>query len=120
MTVGTLPTQVSAGVYWFTLNATYSTTWKVLTKQYPAFYITVIDCLITVTAAITAPASKFFNSDVTNPVSGSGSPDITCIKEANNCSLKIGTFTSIVTQCGAIRYEIIYTPLIADLFTLTD
>jgi hypothetical protein len=32
MTVGTLPTQVSAGVYWFTLNATYSTTWKVLTK----------------------------------------------------------------------------------------
>ena len=32
MTVVSLPTQVSAGVYWFTVNATYSTPWKVFTK----------------------------------------------------------------------------------------
>ena len=54
-----------------------------------------------------------------NHVSGTDSPNVTCIKEANNCSLKIGTFTSTVTECGAIRYEIVQTPLITDLLTLT-
>jgi hypothetical protein len=89
------------------VNATYTTIWKTFTKNYPTFSITVIDCHITETAAITAPVSKFYNSDVTNSVSGSGSPDVVCIKEANNCSLKIGTYTSIITACGAIRYEIV-------------
>jgi hypothetical protein len=81
--------------------------------------VTVIDCQITSNAAITAPASTFYNSDATNPVSGSGLPNVTCIKEANNCSLKIGIYTSTVTQCGAIRYEIVSAPLITGLFILT-
>ena len=118
MTVALQPTQVNSGVYSFTVNATYTTSWKVFTLQYPAFSVTVIDCLNTATAAITAPNSAFFNSDGTNPVSGTGSPNITCIKEANNCSLKIGTFTSTVTECGGIRYEIVQNPLITGLLTL--
>ena len=107
MTVALLTPQVNAGVYTFNLNATYSTSWKVFTLQYPAFSVTVIDCQIPATAAITAQATNFYNSDATNPVSGTGSPDITCIKEANNCSLKIGSYSSTVTECGAIRYEIV-------------
>ncbi len=107
MAVGLLPTQVNVGVYWFTVSATYTTVWKIFTKNYPAFQISVIDCHITATAAIMAPVSTFYNSDVTNPVSASGLPDVVCIKEANNCSLKIGTYTSTVTACGAIRYEIV-------------
>ena len=119
MTVTLQPTQVNSGVYSFTVNATYTTSWKVFTLQYPAFSVTVIDCLNTATAAITAPTSTFFNSDGTNPVSGTGTPNITCVKEANNCSLKIGTFTSTVTECGEIRYEIVQNPLITGLLTLT-
>ena len=107
MTVALLTPQVNAGVYTFNLNATYSTSWKVFTLQYPAFSVTVIDCQIPATAAITAQATNFYNSDATNPVSGTGSPDITCIKEANNCSFKIGSYSSTVTECGAIRYEIV-------------
>ena len=72
MTVALQPTQVSVGVYWFTVDATYTTSWKVSTLQYPAFSVTIIDCLIPATAAITAPAPNFYNSDATNPVSGTG------------------------------------------------
>ena len=97
MTITLQPTPVNAGAYQFTVNATYTTIWKVFTLPYSAFSVTVIDCLITATAAITAPATNFYNSYATNPVSGTGTSDITCIKEVNNCSLKIGTFTSTVT-----------------------
>lgn len=96
MTADLLSTQVSVGVYWFTLNATYITNWNTFTLQYPAFSVAVIDCQNSSTAAITAPVSLFYNSNATNPVSGSGSPDVTCIKEVGNCSLKIGTYTSTV------------------------
>ena len=119
MTVACLPTQVNVGVYGFNLNATYTTSWKAYTRLYPAFSVTVIDCLIPATAAITAPATNFYNSNATNPVNGTGLPDITCIKEVNNCSLQIGTFTSTVTECGAIRYEIVQNPLITSLMTLS-